>query len=141
MAADAKTKPTSASVDAYLKKTAADAGQLADYRALVAMMKKATGKKAIMWGPSIVGFDAYPIVYSDGHTEAWPVAAFSPRKPAFVVYGFRGAPKHAALLKKLGKHKVGGGCLYIKALTDVDVTVLNEIITTSVKARRAKANG
>jgi hypothetical protein len=138
MAAEAKTKPTAASVDAYLKKSAADAVQLAEYKALATMMQKATGKKPVMWGSAIVGFGTYPIVYADGRTEEWPVAAFSPRKPATVIYGLRASPKYAALLKKLGKHKVGGGCVYIKSLADVDVKVLDELVSTAVKGRLAK---
>ena len=138
MAAEAKTKPTAASVDAYLKKSAADAAQLAEYQAVAKMMQTATGKKPVMWGTAIVGFGTYPIVYADGHTDDWPLAAFSPRKPALVIYGMRASPKYAALLKKLGKHKVGGGCLYIKSLADVDVMVLDELVTTAVKGRLAK---
>ena len=133
--AEAKTKKTTASVDAFLKTTG---DRYADCKTITKMMEKATGKKAAMWGTAIVGCDEYPIVYADGHTEAWPCAAFSPRKEALTIYGTKGSPKFAVLTKKLGKHKFGGGCLYIKQLADVDAKVLEELIASSVRAKQAK---
>ena len=138
MAAEAKTQATKASVSAFLKKVASG-DRLADCTALVKIMEKATGAKAVMWGTAIVGFDTYAIKYADGRTSDWPIAAFSPRSSAFVLYGLRAAPGFAALVKKLGKHKQAGGCTHIKALADVDVKVLAELVTESVKARRKKA--
>lgn len=137
MAAEAKTKPTKVSVSAFLKQ-ATDGERLADSQALVTIMEKATSAKGVMWGPNIVGFGTYAIKYADGRTSDWPVAAFSPRKPAFVIYGLRGAPNFAALSKKLGKHKQAGGCTHIKSLADVDVKVLAQLVNESVKARKAK---
>ena len=137
MATDRKTRKTTASVSAFLKKAAA--GERAeDCRTLVKLIERATGEKAAMWGDGIVGCGSYSIVYANGDTFDWPVAAFSPRKDALTIYGTKGSPKFAALTKKLGKHKFGGGCLYIKKLADVDEKVLAELIDTSVKARRAK---
>ena len=136
--ADAKTQKSAASVDAFLKK-AAKGDRLADCQALVKLMEKATGDNAAMWGTAIVGCGAYSVKYADGRTSDWPAAAFSPRATSIVLYGVRAAPKHKELLKKLGKAKLAGGCLHIKALADVDVKVLDAIITTAVKARAAKA--
>ena len=133
--AEAKTKKTSASVEAFLKR---QGERYADCKTIAKMMQTATGKKAAMWGHAIVGFGEYPIVYADGHTESWPEAAFSPRKDALTIYGTRAAPKHAQLLKRLGKAKMGGGCLYIKQLADVDMAVLGELISSSVAAGRKK---
>ena len=138
MPAEAKTKATKVSVSAFLKK-ATSGERLADSQALVKIMEKATGVKAVMWGTAIVGFDTYGVVYADGHTEDWPIAAFSPRSTAFVIYGLRAAPGFAALVKKLGKHKQAGGCTHIKSLADVDMKVLVELVMESVKARRNKA--
>ncbi len=137
MAAEVKTKPTNASVTAFLKKAAKDK-RLELCEAIARIMAKATGKKPVMWGTEIVGYDTYPIVYADGHTEQWPVAAFSPRKEAVVIYGTRASPKYAPLLKKLGKHTAGGGCVYVKSLADIDVKVLDELIATAVKGRLAR---
>lgn len=138
MAAEPKTKPTKESVSAYLKKKL-KGDRLADGQALVKMMEKASGAKPVMWGTDIIGFDTYPIVYASGDSMDWPVLAFSPRTTAMVLYGTRASPKHAALLKKIGKAKMAGGCLHIKAMADVDTKALDEMLTTAYKAKKAKA--
>lgn len=138
MAAEAKTKPTKVSVSAFLKK-ATTGERLADSQALVTIMEKATKAKGVMWGPNIVGFGTYAIQYADGRTSDWPAAAFSPRKPAFVIYGLRAAPSFVSLSKKLGQYKQAGGCTHIRALADVDVKVLAQLVNESVAARRKKA--
>jgi len=129
----AKTQKTNASVDAFLKKTGE---RYADCKTLSRIMAKASGAKAAMWGDAIVGFGAYPIVYADGRTEDWPVAAFSPRKQAITLYGLRASPNFAKDLKKLGRHKVAGGCLHVKRLADVDQAVLTKLVTEAVQARK-----
>ena len=135
--AEPKTRPTRASVAAFLKR-AAKGDRLADCQAVAKLMEKASGKKAVMWGEAIVGFGSYAIKYASAETMDWPVAAFSPRATTLVLYGTRASPKHAALLKKLGKHSMAGGCLHLKALADVDVEVLDELISSAVEARKAK---
>jgi len=130
-----KTQLNSASVPVFLAKAAAD--RLADAKAIVGMMEKATGKKAAMWGNAIVGCDAYAVKYADGRESPWPLVAMSPRKGAFVLYiGWR---KHPDLLKKIGKHKATGGCIYIKSLADVDAAALQTLIRAAAKSRRASA--
>ena len=133
--AQPKTRPTRASVAAFLKK-AAKGDRLADCQAVAKLMQKASGEKPVMWGDAIVGFGSYPIKYASGETMDWPVVAFSPRATALVLYGTRASPKHAALLKRLGKHAMAGGCLHLKALANVDVEVLDELIASAVKARK-----
>jgi len=129
-----KTQATAASVRSFLAK-AASGPRLADAKALVAMMEKATGKKAVMWGDAIVGCDTYTIRYADGREAPWPLVAFSPRQSAFVLY--IGWKKHAGLLKHIGKHKTAGGCLHIKSLSDVDQGTLQELVTAAAKSRKA----
>jgi hypothetical protein len=131
------TKKTTESVAAFLKK-AAPGDRHDDCKTLVKIMEKATGDRAAMWGTAIVGCGSYPIVYANGDVLDWPIAAFSPRKDAITIYGTKAAPKFATLIKKLGKHKMGGGCLHIKKLADVDEQVLAELIKTSVVARKTK---
>ena len=106
-----------------------------DCEALVAMMEKATGKKGVLWGPKIVGFGEHRLVYDSGRQLDWFEVGFSPRKSELVLYGVALDP---AALKKLGKHKTGKGCLYVKRLADVDATVLHGMIAASVKGKRAK---
>ncbi len=91
-----------------------------------------------MWGPSIIGFGSYHYTYESGREGDMPLAGFSPRKAATVVYGMTGFSESEALLVKLGKHTTGGGCLYIKKLTDVDEKVLETLVLTSVAAKRAR---
>ena len=127
-----QTTQTTASVAAFLAK-AASGPRLADAKALVGMLEKATGEKATMWGPAIVGCGTYTIRYADGREAPWPTVAFSPRKSAFVLYiAWR---KHADLLKRIGKHKTAGGCLHIKNLQDVDAVALQRLVTAAAKTR------
>lgn len=130
--AENKTKATKASVAQFIA-TVPDAAKRADAKTLVKMMQAATGEKAKMWGPSIVGFGSRHYVYESGREGDMPLVAFSPRKPAIVLYiGAVGDP----LLARLGKHTTGKGCLYIKTLADVDVKVLDKLIASAAKRRK-----
>ncbi len=129
--AEAKTRRTNASVAAFIA-GAGDEATRRDCATLVRMMQKVTGEKAAMWGPAIVGFGTYHYVYASGTSGDWPLAAFSPRKQSLTVYLMPGFDEHAALLKKLGKHKTSKACLYVKSLADVDLAVLERLITDSV---------
>ncbi len=133
----AKTKPTTASVEAFLGQIN-DEARHADAQALLQLMRTATGEAPVMWGPSIVGFGVYRAAYESGRKVEAPLAAFSPRKRELVVYGMSGFAEYAQLLAKLGKHKTGKSCLYIGRLAAVDMTVLGEIVHRSVEATRQK---
>jgi hypothetical protein len=126
-----KTKPTQVSVAEFLKKKATGQ-QLADSRALVKLFRAITGKPPKMWGPSIVGFGSIHYVYESGREGDMPLAAFSPRKPEMVIYL---APymDEPGLFKKLGRHKLSKGCLYIKSLADVNVAVLEKLVRKAVE--------
>jgi hypothetical protein len=135
--ADNKTKPTKLSVAAFID-ALPDETRRADAKALVKLMQSATGEKPKMWGPSIVGFGSYHYTYESGREGDTPLAGFSPRKAATVLYGVTGLSDSDELLAKLGKHTTGGGCLYIKKLADVDRKVLEALVLKSVAARRAR---
>lgn len=135
--AENKTKQTAVSVAAYIG-ALADETKRADSQALVKLMQSATGEEPKMWGPSIVGFGSYHYTYDSGREGDMPIVGFSPRKPATVLYGMRGAGNAEALLARLGKHTTGKGCVYIKKLSDVDQKVLKELIVKSVAASRNK---
>ena len=132
--AEIKTKQTDVSPAAFIDKVENDQRRR-DGHELVALMKKVTGKPAKMWGPSIVGFDQYHYKYATGHEGDMPITGFSPRKQSLVLYLGPGL-EDRKLLSKLGKHKVGKGCLYINKLDDVDRTVLHELVTKSVEKMR-----
>ena len=85
-----------------------------------------------MWGEGIVGFGRYHYRYASGREGEWFVAGFAPRKQALTLYIMSGFKGHAALMKRLGKHKTGRSCLYIKRLSDVDAGVLRELVASSV---------
>ena len=129
--AEAKTKPTTESVSDFLAKVD-DPRRRADCAALVRLLRRVTGAKAVMWGPSIVGFGTYHYVYASGTAGDWPVAAFSPRKTDLTIYVMGGFERHPALMKRLGRYRTGKVCLYIKALADVDAKALEELLTASV---------
>jgi hypothetical protein len=135
--AEPKTRATNESVTAFLARIADDERRT-DCKTIARLMKAATGAPAKMWGASIVGFGSAPVVYADGRTLDWPAVAFSPRKGDLTLYLKLGREGQAALLKKLGKHKAGKGCLYIKRLADVDLAVLEKLIAGAAKGDTKK---
>jgi hypothetical protein len=135
--AENKTKPTGADVKSYFG-AIKDGARRADCEALARVMTRATKEQPKMWGPSIIGFGSYHYTYESGREGDMPIAGFSPRKAATVVYGLTGFSDSEALRAKLGKHTTGVGCLYIKKLADVDQKVLQTLILKSVAAKRAE---
>jgi hypothetical protein len=129
--AEAKTKPTRANVTAFLD-AIDDEERRADCKTILALMRKITGKPAVMWGTSIVGFGSYRYTYASGRSGDWPLTAFSPRKGDISVYLVAAGPRQNELLAKLGRHKMGKACLYVRRLSDVDPKVLAALILDSV---------
>jgi hypothetical protein len=132
--AEIKTKPTEVSPAAFIDNVE-NKQRRKDGHELVTLMKKVTGKPAKMWGPSIVGFDQYHYKYASGHEGDMPITGFSPRKQSLVLYLGPGL-EDKKLMAKLGKHKMGKGCLYINRLDDIDRDVLFELVTKSVEKMR-----
>jgi hypothetical protein len=132
-----KTQRTGASVRDFLDGIEDDAKRR-DAKTVARMMKRVTGARPEMWGPSIVGYGKYHYVYDSGREGDWMLAGFSPRKQALTLYIMSGFKGHASLMKKLGKHSTGKSCLYIKKLEDVDLEVLEELIASSVEAVRKR---
>ena len=126
-----KTVPTAASVKDFIAGVE-DAARRADCLTLVKLMEAATGEKACLWGSAIVGFGAYEYPLASGSTGQAPVVAFSPRKGDLTLYITPGFERCQSLLARLGKHKTGKVCLYLKRLADVDAAVLKEVIDSSV---------
>lgn len=133
--AENKTQATGASVTAFIN-AIEDRQKRADARKVAAMMRKATGKRAKMWGPSIVGYGTYHYKYATGREGDFLMTGFSPRKQALTVYVIPGFEHFETLMKKLGKYKTGKSCLYIKRLSDVDEKILEQLIKRSVKYMR-----
>jgi uncharacterized protein DUF1801 len=129
--AELKTRKTAASVDAFLR-SVPDPEQREDAKRLLKLMREVTGEKPRMWGSSIVGFGDRRYKYATGRDVDWFAAGFSPRKGNLSLYLGVSLDAHAALLKRLGKHKTGKGCVYIKRLEDVDLDVVRQLVRTSV---------
>ena len=134
--AELKTKLNDASVDDFLAAYPEETRK--DCYEILKMMKAATKAEPKMWGTSIVGFGSYHYKSERSRQEGdWPLVGFSPRKQNLTLYFMTGFDRYGNLLKKLGKHSLGKGCLYIKRLSDVDKKVLKELIVESVKVMKA----
>lgn len=129
--AENKTRATDASVEEYLD-SRANAEQRADCLELMAMFRKVTAQEPKMWGPSIVGYGSYRYTYESGRTGESCLAAFAVRGRELVVYISVEGNAQKALLKKLGKHRMGKVCLYFKRLADLDTAVLEQLVVGSI---------
>ena len=107
----------------------------ADSEQMLEIMKKITGKEPKIWGVSIVGFGKYSYKRKNGDEFEWFNVGFSPAKAHLSVYVMYDINEEKELLEKLGNHKTGKGCLYIKSLADVDLEVLKQLISKSNKWR------
>jgi len=130
--AELKTKPSDLSVEGFLN-SIDDKARRRDALSLLDIMQQVTGTKPKMWGNSIVGFGKRHYRYASGREGDWFLVGFSPRKANLTLYLSYADIQNEALRQKLGKHKTGKGCLYIKQLADVDLSILREIIGQSVK--------
>jgi hypothetical protein len=133
--AELKTKATDASVTKFLQ-TIKDKQRRQDCLTILGLMRKAAAAEPKMWGTNIVGFGDYHYVYASGREGDWFVTGFSPRKQNLTLYVMGGFAQHTELLNKLGKHKMGKGCLYINTLGDVHLPTLRNLIDLSVALAR-----
>jgi hypothetical protein len=134
--AEQKTKPTEQTVESFLD-SIPDEKVRSDCYEIMKIIKKATGLKPKMWGSAIVGFGQYHYKYESGHEGDSCLTGFAPRKANITLY-LMGGLGNEELLKKLGKHKTGKGCLYIKKIEDVDTGVLEKLIKSSVEYVKKK---
>lgn len=129
--AENKTQPTDASVDDFINQTESPKKREDAFR-IKQIMEEETGEKAVMWGPSIVGFGQYHYKYESGREGDFLITGFAPRKSAISLY-LLGCMETSfeELFAKLGKYKTGASCVYINKLADVDEKVLRELIRTA----------
>jgi len=135
--AENKTRENKASVSGFLN-SIEDTRKRLDARKVGAMMRKATGKPARMWGNAMVGYGKYHYKYESGREGDFMLTGYSPRKKNLAVYIIPGFSEFSNLMKKLGKYKTGKSCLYINKLEDVDESVLEELIDKSVQLMRKR---
>lgn len=134
---EAKTKPTASNVGAYLE-AIPEEGRRRDCQQLAALMERVTGCPPVLWGTSIVGFDRYHYRYASGHEGDSCVVGFAARKGDISLYLMGGYEGAEALLARLGKHRTGKACLYIKRLEDVQLPVLEQLVARAVAFIRAR---
>jgi hypothetical protein len=135
--AENKTTETKASVAAFLN-AVDDPRKRADAGRVAAMMRRATGNRARMWGSSLVGYGRYHYKYDSGREGDFMLTGFSPRKQNLTIYIMPGFDQFPSLMDKLGKYKTGKSCLYINKLEDVDERVLEQLIERSVEVMRER---
>jgi hypothetical protein len=134
--AELKTKKNKMSVAAFLE-AVEDQRKREDSEIILELMQEITGDEPSMWGDSIVGFGSYDYKYASGREGTWMRTGFSPRKQNLTLYIMSGFDRYDELLGKLGKHKIGKSCLYIKRLEDIDLEVLKELVKESVSVMAA----
>jgi hypothetical protein len=132
-----KTKPTKISAESHIA-AIANEEQRNDAQALVALMRRVTKQEPRMWGPSIVGFGSYHYKYASGHEGDSALAGFAARGRELVVYIAPGFEGRDVLLAKLGAHKTGKVCVYIKRLANVDLKVLEKLVARSVADTKSR---
>lgn len=134
--AENKTKPTEVSPTSFIESVENPERQ-ADALVLLEIMTRVSGCEAKMWGPSIIGFGRYHYKYESGREGEHLMIGFSPRKANLVLYIMPGYDDIEEPLERLGKHKLGKSCLYINKLADIDLTVLEEIVSDAVAKLRS----
>ena len=130
MPSEPKTKPTDASVEAFLD-AVENPIRREDGKVIAKMLAEVSGEAPVLWGPSIVGYGSYR-----GPTGDWPIVGFSPRKANMVLYVLSGVAEEQDLLDRLGPHKTGKSCLYIGKFSNVDMDVLRRLAELSVSIMR-----
>ncbi|HWP02461.1 MAG TPA: DUF1801 domain-containing protein [Gemmatimonadaceae bacterium] len=128
---------TDASIDEYIASRASEE-QKVDCKRLMSMLERVTKEKPKMWGPSIVGYGTYKYTYESGRTGEMCRVGFAIRGRELVVYVLAEGTEQEALLARLGKHRMGKSCLYIKRLADVDFGVLEKLVVGSLAQLKAR---
>ncbi|BBU55811.1 hypothetical protein KU6B_20760 [Mameliella alba] len=125
--ADRMTQPSEASVAAFLD-TVEPARRREDAGVLDALFREVTGWQPVLWGTSILGYGRYDYTYASGHSGQSLATGFAPRKANMVVYIMPGYADFQEILSRLGPHRLGKSCLYLGALSKVDLNVLSDLI-------------
>lgn len=131
----AKTKTTCTEIDVkdFLNSYVDSDQKKADSLQLIELMQEWSDSAPKMWGPSIIGFGNYHYKYASGHEGDAPVLGFSPRKAAFSLYVYSDTEKSKLLLQDLGKFKMSKACIYIKKLSDINISILKELCMESIQ--------
>ena len=130
----AKNKTTETEVDVidFIKSYVDNDQKKADSYKLIELMSEWSGFGPKMWGPTIIGFGSYHYKYASGHEGDAPLLGFSPRKAQFSFYTYSQTDKSKFLLEDFGKFKMGKACIYVKKLSDIDITVLEKLCSETI---------
>lgn len=132
MAAKTKTTYTGIDVNEFINSYVDSDQKKQDSYQLIELMTKWSGFEPKMWGPSIIGFGNYHYKYASGHQGDAPILAFSPRKAEFSLYVFSPTEENKQLLNDFGKFKMGKACIYIKKLSDINISTLEKMCKSSI---------
>lgn len=127
-----KTTETEVNVTDFIKSYVDNDQKKIDSHQLIELMSKWSGFEPKMWGPTIIGFGSYHYKYASGHEGDAPLLGFSPRKAQFSLYVYSQTEKSKLLLENFGKYKMGKACIYIKKLSDINITVLEELCLETI---------
>lgn len=127
-----KTTVTEVKVTDFIESYVDNDQKKADSYELIDLLSKWSGSEPKMWGPTIIGFGSYHYKYASGHEGDAPMLGFSPRKPQFSLYVYSKTERSDALLKGLGKFKMGKSCIYVKKLSDINIEVLKELCAETI---------
>jgi hypothetical protein len=132
MATKNKTTETQVDVTDFVNAYVDNDQKKADSFQLIELLTKWSGFEPKMWGPTIIGFGSYHYKYASGHEGDAPILGFSPRKAAFSLYVYSHTPESELLLNDLGKFKITKGCIYVKKLSDINITTLEKLCLASI---------
>ncbi|MFC0161081.1 DUF1801 domain-containing protein [Mameliella alba] len=121
------TQSSKTSVAAFLD-TVEPARRREDAGVLDGLFREVTGWQPVLWGTSILGYGRYDYTYASGHSGQSLATGFAPRKANMVVYIMPGYADFQEILSRLGPHRLGKSCLYLGALSKVDLDVLSDLI-------------
>lgn len=130
--AKTKTAHTEVKVPDFINSYVDNDQKKADSFRLVELMREWSGFEPAMWGPTIIGFGSYHYKYASGHEGDAPIIGFSPRKAAFSLYVFSPTEQSEKIVGDLGKFKMSKACIYVKKLSDIDVSVLSKLCKESI---------
>jgi len=127
-----KTTPTEVDVMDFINSYVENEQKKIDSNKLIELMQEWSGFEPKMWGPTIIGFGSYHYTYASGHEGDAPLLGFSPRKAQFSLYIYSKTDKSDELLKDFGKFKMGKACMYVKKLSDIDISILEKLCIETI---------
>jgi hypothetical protein len=137
MAYEAKLKSEDLTIAQFLD-TVAPPERQAEARRLVEIFADVTGYAPQVYSHGMVGFGRYDYTYASGHSGTSFATGFAPRKTDLSIYILPGYADFGPILQRLGKHKTGKSCLYLRRLSDADEGALRDLIAAGLADLRTR---